>query len=161
MAAARHGRHAQMRRSDPRPSIFEPRHARILVCDDDPGVLAFVANALRDNGHMVWEADTPFEALAVIEREQLLDLLVVDYAMPGMNGVAVIDRARASRRELKVVLMSGHADVLRSSSISGIPLLAKPFKAAELRQRVSEVLWVPSSDAGFGIIETPHLVVSH
>jgi signal transduction histidine kinase/CheY-like chemotaxis protein len=148
-------------RLDPRPSIFEPRHARILVCDDDPGVLAFVANALRDNSHIVWEADTPFEALAIIEREQLLDLLVVDYAMPGMNGMAVIDRARASRRELKVVLMSGHADVLRSSSISRIPLLAKPFKAAELRQRVSEVLWVPSPDAGFGIIETPHLVVSY
>ena len=146
---------------EPRPSIFELSPARILVCDDDPGVLAFVANALRENGHMVWEADTPVDALAVIEGEQLLDLLVVDYAMPGMNGATVIDRARASRQKLKVILMSGHSDVLRSSGISGVPLLAKPLKAAELRQRISEVLWARSPDDSFGSTETPHVAVSH
>jgi nitrogen-specific signal transduction histidine kinase/CheY-like chemotaxis protein len=132
---------------DPGPSLFEPSHARILVCDDDSGVLSFVATALRDNGHAVWEAETASEALAIIERQQPLDLLLVDYAMPGMNGIAVIDRARACRRELNVILMSGHADVLRSGGVSGIPLLAKPFKATELRQRVCEVLLVPSPNA--------------
>ena len=106
-------------------------------------------------------AHTPVDALAVIEGEQLLDLLVVDYAMPGMNGATVIDRARASRQKLKVILMSGHSDVLRSSGISGVPLLAKPFKAAELRQRISEVLWARSPDDSFGSTETPHLAVSH
>jgi CheY-like chemotaxis protein len=70
---------------DPAPSISEPSHARILVCDDDSGVLSFVATVLRDNGHIVWEAETPSEALAILEREQPLDLLLVDYAMPGMN----------------------------------------------------------------------------
>jgi CheY-like chemotaxis protein len=132
---------------DPGPSLFEPSHARILVCDDDSGVLSFVATVLRDNRHAVWEAETASEALAIIEREQPLDLLLVDYAMPGMNGIAVIDRARACQRELNVILMSGHADVLRSGGISGIPLLAKPFKAAELLQRVCEVLLVPSPNA--------------
>jgi signal transduction histidine kinase/CheY-like chemotaxis protein len=134
---------------DPGPSIFEPSHARILVCDDDAGVLTFVATVLRDNGHAVWEAETASEALAIVEREQPLDLLLVDYAMPGMNGIAVIDRARACQRELNVILMSGHADVLRSGGISGIPLLAKPFKVAELRQRICEALLVPSPNAGF------------
>jgi CheY-like chemotaxis protein len=86
---------------------------------------------------------------------------LVDYAMPGMNGIAVIDRARISQRELNVILMSGHADVLRSGGASGIPLLAKPFKVAELRQRIGEVLWVPSPDAGFGIPGPQHLAVSH
>ena len=142
-------------------SIFEPSRARILVCDDDSGVLTFVASALRDNGHMVWEAVTPFDALAVIEREQLIDLLIVDYAMPRMNGMTVIARARASRRGLKVILMSGHSDVLCSSGISGVPLLAKPFKVAELRQRISEVLWEPSPADGLGIIETGHLAIPH
>ena len=132
-----------------------------VVCDDDLGVLTFVATVLRDNGHVVWEADTPSEALAIIEREQPLDLLLVDYAMPGMNGIAVIDRARACQRELNVILMSGHADVLRSGGASGIPLLAKPFKVAELRQRICEVLLVPSPDAGFGFPGMQHFTVSH
>ncbi len=144
----------------PGPSVFEPRNARIVVCDDDPGVLTFVATVLRDNGHVVWEADTPFEALAIIEREQPLDLLLVDYAMPGMNGVALIDRARSCSRELNVILMSGHADVLRSGGASGIPLLAKPFKVAELRQRIGEVLLVPPLNAGFGFPGMQHLTAS-
>jgi CheY-like chemotaxis protein len=65
---------------------------------------------------------------------------LVDYAMPGMNGIAVIDRARACQRQLSVILMSGHADMLRSGGASGIPLLAKPFKVAELRQRICETV---------------------
>ena len=144
---------------DPDLSLFEPRHARIVVCDDDSGVLTFVATVLRDNGHVVWEADTPSEALAIIEREQPLDLLLVDYAMPEMNGIALIDRARACQRELNVMLMSGHADVLRSGGASGVPLLAKPFKVAELRQRICEVL-VPPLNAGFSFPGMQHFTAS-
>jgi signal transduction histidine kinase/CheY-like chemotaxis protein len=142
------------------PSMSEPSHARILVCDDDAGVLTLVATVLRNNGHVVWEAETPSEALSIVERVRPLDLLLVDYAMPGMNGVAVIDRARACQRELNVILMSGHADVLRSGDISGIPLLAKPFKVAELRQRICEVLLLASPNAGFGFARTQHFTVS-
>jgi signal transduction histidine kinase/CheY-like chemotaxis protein len=144
---------------DSGPSIMEPSQARILVCDDDSGVLSFVATVLRDNGHMVWEADAPSQALAIIERERPLDLLLVDYAMPEMNGTAVIDRARACQRELKVMLMSGHADVLRLGGVLGIPLLAKPFRVAELRRRISEVL-VSSPEAGFNIPGALHFAVS-
>ncbi|MBV8456068.1 MAG: response regulator [Acetobacteraceae bacterium] len=129
-------------------SSLEPRRARIVVCDDDPGVLTFVVTVLRDDGHVVWQADTPSDALAIIEREQPLDLLLVDYAMPGMNGIDVIDRARARQRHLNVLLMSGHADMLRSGGGSGIPLLTKPFKAAALRQRICEALPEPPIDAG-------------
>jgi CheY-like chemotaxis protein len=146
---------------DSGPSVIEPSRARILVCDDDPGVLNFVVTVLRDNGHVVWEAHAPTQALAIIERERPLDLLLVDYAMPEMNGVVVIDHARTCQRELRVILMSGHADVLRSGGVLGIPLLAKPFKAAELRQRISQVLLVPSSDAGFNISGAPHFALSN
>jgi CheY-like chemotaxis protein len=146
---------------DPGPSLFEPSHARILVCDDDSGVLTLVAAVLRESGHVVWEAGTPSQALAIVEREQPLDLLLVDYAMPGMNGMAVIDRARAGQRELNVILMSGHADVLHSGSVSGIPILAKPFKVAELRQRICEVLLAASPNASVSIAGPQHFGVSH
>jgi signal transduction histidine kinase/CheY-like chemotaxis protein len=141
---------------DPSP-LREPSPARILVCDDDPGVLTFVAAVLRDNGHLVWEANAPAEALVIIERERP-ELLVIDYAMSGMNGLTAIDRARSRRPDLRVILMSGHADVLRPGGVSGIPLLAKPFKIADLRERITEVLSMP--DASFVIRDTQHLVAS-
>jgi len=143
----------------PCPFEFEPSPTRILVCDDDPGVLTFVATVLRDNGHLVWEALAPSEALVIIEREPL-ELLVIDYTMPGMNGLVVVDRARTCQRDLKVILMSGHADVLRTGGASGIPLLAKPFKIADLRQRISEVLSVRPIDDGFNFHQAQHLAAS-
>jgi glutamate mutase epsilon subunit len=42
--------------------------------------------------------------------------------------------------------MSGHADILHADGVSGVPLLAKPFKVAELKRRITETLQAPSSD---------------
>ena len=123
----------------------ESNQAKILVCDDDSDVLVFVGTTLRDNGYTVLEAATPLQALEIVETEWPLDLLLVDYAMPEMNGVAVIDRARACQEGLKVLLMSGHADVLGTGGASGIPLLAKPFKVTELRLRIAKILATRSS----------------
>jgi CheY-like chemotaxis protein len=124
---------------------MEPIEARILVCDDDADVLAFVGMILRDSGHTVWEAKNPTLALEIFKNEQSIDLLLVDYAMPGMNGLAIVERAQACQHGLKVMLMSGHADILHGGNGLGIPLLAKPFKVVELRRRIAEVLLSPPS----------------
>jgi len=88
----------------------------------------------------------PTLALQILERERPIDLLLVDYAMPEMNGRAVIDRARTCRPELKALLITGYAEALRTGGISAIPLLAKPFKVAELSRRIAEILRGSSSD---------------
>ena len=73
-------------------------------------------------------------------RSRPIDLLLVDYAMPEMNGSAVIDCARASQPGLKTLLITGHAEALRNIGVLGIPVLAKPFKVAELSRRIAEIL---------------------
>jgi signal transduction histidine kinase/CheY-like chemotaxis protein len=145
--------------SDPEPeaSITEPSQSRILVCDDDADVRAVVGAFLRDSGYVVWEAPNPFLAFEILDREWPIDLLIADYAMPEMNGLAVIDRAQAHYHGLRVLLMSGHADILQAGRISGIPLLPKPFKVAELRRRITETLQASSSDARIGE-PTPRLL---
>ena len=80
--------------------------------------------------------------------------------MPEMNGMTVISRARACQRRLKVLLMSGHADVLDAAGASGIPLLAKPFKIAELRRRIAEVLLMPPAEINFSHSSARALAVS-
>jgi CheY-like chemotaxis protein len=120
--------------------ITGPPHGRILVCDDDADVRSVVVEQLRDSGYAVWEAKTPTCALKVLEREKAVDLFVVDYAMPEMNGLVLIRRARALQRSLRVLLMSRHAEILQAGEIPGIPLLAKPFKAADPRRKIAEML---------------------
>jgi signal transduction histidine kinase/ActR/RegA family two-component response regulator len=133
---------------EPEEAVIKPSQARILVCDDDADVLALVGAFLRESGYVVWEAENPALAFEILEREQPIDLLLVDYAMPEMNGVAVIDRAQACQHGLRALLMSGHAEMLHAGGVSGIPLLAKPFKVADLKKRVAETLDGRSADAG-------------
>jgi signal transduction histidine kinase/CheY-like chemotaxis protein len=129
--------------TEPLPFHSEPRRANILVCDDDSDVLGLVAPILRDSGYTVWETERPSAALEIIERNRPIDLLLVDYAMPEMNGVAVVGLARARQPGLRVLLMSGHADVLHMGAAVGIPFLAKPFKLDELRARIADILSGP------------------
>jgi signal transduction histidine kinase/CheY-like chemotaxis protein len=120
--------------------LAEPCEGRILVCDDDTDVRSVVGASLRDSGYLVWEADNPTVALEILEREKPLDLFVVDYAMPEMTGLTAIERARAGQHGLKVLLMSGHADILQAGGRAGIPLLPKPFKVADLRKQIAKLL---------------------
>ena len=70
--------------------------------------------------------------------------------MPEMNGPAIIERAQTSQPGLRVLLMTGYAEALRSGGIPGIPLLAKPFKVTELSSRIAEVLHGTLSDVTAG-----------
>ena len=135
---------------EPNHCSAQPGQARILVCDDDADVRAVVGSSLRDSGYAVWEAECPAHAFEILDREQPIDLLVVDYAMPEMNGLAVIDRALACHDGLKALLISGHAEVLHAGGATGVPLLAKPFKIAELRRRIAEMLFASSSGDELG-----------
>jgi len=124
-------------------STRESHRATILVCDDDDDVRTFVVDMLRERGFTILEASGVSSALEIIQRELPIDLLLVDYAMPEMNGLAVIHRAQACCPELKALLMTGHAEILRTSGDGVIPLLAKPFKGADLERRIEEVLSCP------------------
>jgi signal transduction histidine kinase/CheY-like chemotaxis protein len=122
------------------PHAAEPYQGRILVCDDDTEVRSVVGTYLRGIGYTIWEAENPTIALEILRRERPLDVLIVDYAMPDMNGLTVIERARDGQHGLKVLLMSGHADILQAGGLREIPVLAKPFKVADLGKQIRKLL---------------------
>lgn len=111
------------------------RRLRILAVDDDPIVLMNTAMMLEDMGHRPFEATSASKALAILGVEQI-DLLVTDYAMPGMTGAELIERARALQPGLRVILVSGYVELPDAVEI-GIPRLAKPFTEAELASAVA------------------------
>jgi len=116
-----------------------PGTGSILVCDDDDEVLGFLSEFLTSQGYSVHKSSSPEVALRLLESGLGIDLLVVDYAMPGINGVETIRRARHLRPGLKALLITGHAGAM-SAELKDVPLLRKPFGLTALSQTVAEIL---------------------
>ena len=115
-----------------------PAKVRVLAVDDDGIILMNTAMMLEDLGHVVHEAISPRLALEILEREPI-DLLLTDYAMPGLTGTELVEAARAIQPTLKVVVASGYAD-LPSGQTLELPRLAKPFNEAELARAIAAAL---------------------
>lgn len=109
---------------------------RVLVVEDDGEVRAMLVESLRMLGYTVTEAADGRAGLNRLADDKP-DLLMVDFAMPGMNGIDVIAEARKMREDLPVILATGYADV----DISGLvvkrcTILRKPFQLDDLARTV-------------------------
>jgi len=111
-----------------------PSLQHVIVVDDDPAVRSIVAEQLRELGASVREFAGGQEALAALdEAGEPVDLLLTDYAMPGLNGLQTIERVRALRPALPCVLMTGYADDRIETLIPAeTRLLRKPLGPREL-----------------------------
>jgi len=115
--------------------------AHILVVDDDPDVRWIAAEGLREIGYVVTEADGGRAALAILERDDPCDLMVVDLVMTGLTGVDTVQLARRARPDLKVLYCSGYADMSRfQDDIGNEVLLKKPFRRDTLAEAVRAIL---------------------
>jgi CheY-like chemotaxis protein len=87
--------------------------AHILVVDDDPDVRWITAEDLREIGYVVTEAEDGRAALAILERDDPCDLMVVDLVMTGLTGVDTVRLAARSTRPQGAVLqrLCGHVQV--------------------------------------------------
>ena len=112
--------------------------ANVLLCDDDDDLRRFLSVFLNSNGYAVREASGPDAALRILEDTAEVELLIVDYAMPGMNGLETIRQAWQRRPNLKALLVTGQAAALPGAA--GVPLLRKPFTPADLAHKLTEIL---------------------
>ena len=114
--------------------------ARILVADDDPGVLDAVSAVLTADGY---EIETALDGAAALK--SVLDeppaLLVLDVTMPRLNGweVCAIVRRQTHTRELPILFLTGRVEVrdqITAMQVGGSDHLKKPFDGEELRNKV-------------------------
>jgi DNA-binding response OmpR family regulator/nitrogen-specific signal transduction histidine kinase len=116
------------------------RNERLLVVDDDSDVRDIVGHVLAELGYDVREASDGKQALAVLSNFDP-DLLIIDFAMPNMNGAEIVASARARKARLKILFLSGYADTaILEAAVEGAPLLHKPFRPAELAAAVRTAL---------------------
>jgi PAS domain S-box-containing protein len=130
----------QSPRAEPVVSIPRPsRRLSVLVVDDDLLVLENTAAMLEDLGHTVMEARSGEEALALLRRTRTVDLVVTDYAMPGMTGLELADAVAAERPETVLLLSTGYAE-LPGGVRSSLPRLPKPFDQAVLAKAIEAAM---------------------
>jgi CheY-like chemotaxis protein len=114
--------------------------ATVLVIDDDGDVRRFLADSLDSFGYVVVQAkDGPsgLEALA----QSKPDLVIVDYAMPGMTGAEVAEHIRRNHDGLPIVFASGYADTVAIEAVAEDSMvLRKPFRIDELQLAIQTAL---------------------
>jgi CheY-like chemotaxis protein len=99
------------------------RKLRVLLVDDDSLVSMNTAYMLMDLGHSVLEAPSAAHALQLLETDAQFDIVVTDFAMPGMNGLDLATKIRGIKPKLPVVLATGYAELP--------PTLRSTFRAWE------------------------------
>ncbi len=114
---------------------------RILVADDDEVVRAVLVALLEHLGHEVVLASDGTEAWAIIQREDAPSLVILDWMMPGIDGVEICRRLRQSaKRPYQYLLMltakDEMQDLVESIESGADDYLRKPFDARELRARL-------------------------
>ena len=115
--------------------------AEILLVDDDSEVRQVLADMLRGLGHRVTEAENGPQALLELERSAPA-LMLLDYAMPGMNGAQLAAQALDLRPGLRLLFLTGFADSAAiDRAVDGrARILKKPVGAAALQAMIEELL---------------------
>lgn len=111
---------------------------RILVVDDEPGILRFLRVALASQGHVVIEASTGLAALDAVRR-QAADLVVLDLGLPDIDGLEVIRRIRGQSTVLPIIVLSSRDN--ETAKVAALDLgaddyVTKPFGVDELLARI-------------------------
>ena len=137
------------RRSAPRPGrarrnrtgtrrATKAAGVRVLIVDDETDFLASTETVLKRRGFVVRTAASGEDALGVL-REHPVDVAVVDVKMPGMSGIALLDRAKKLQPRIEVVLLTGHAAppaAVQGMKHGAFDFVLKPIDTDELVAKI-------------------------
>ncbi|KQT58114.1 histidine kinase [Methylobacterium sp. Leaf456] len=115
----------------------------LLVVDDDAGVREVTATRMAEAGYTVREAASGLQALAALDSDSDVDLVVLDFAMPGMNGAEAAGEIRKRWPSMPVLFVTGFADtdaLARAGADGTDAIVLKPFRDGELEHKVATAL---------------------
>lgn len=125
----------------------QPSGETVLLVEDEQGVREIAQVALQSGGYRVLSASDAHEAIAIANNHpHPIDLLLSDVVMPGLSGRALADILCETRREMKVLFMSGYmGDTTRRHEVlqGDVNFIAKPFTFATILAKVRQLLDEP------------------
>ena len=119
---------------------------RVLIVDDDELVRETLMNPLEDAGFVVLGARDSSSALELLERDEAIDAMVTDFAMPGSNGIDLIREAHLRKPGLPAILLTGHvgdvaaAQAARKQRTEHFTLLQKPIRPMQIAERLAALI---------------------
>jgi two-component system nitrogen regulation response regulator NtrX len=116
--------------------------SRILIVDDEQGIRKSLAGLLSDEGYEAAVSADGEAALAAL-REQPPDLVLLDIAMPGRDGIDVLEEMRRAWPRLPVIMMSGHGSIetaVRATQLGAFDFIEKPLGAEKLLLTIRHAL---------------------
>lgn len=114
--------------------------ARVLVVDDEAGLRALYTQELEYAGYEVVTAESGTAAVAAVQEHEI-DVVVLDIAMPGMDGVETLAKILASNNQLPVILNTGYASYQDDfMTWAAEAYVVKSSDLSELIERIEEAL---------------------
>jgi two-component system, NtrC family, response regulator AtoC len=117
--------------------------AKILLVDDEPGMLRYIKTLLEVEEHEVATASSGEEAIETVEKGMNPDLVLLDLLMPGIDGLETLEKLRKLRPSVKVVILSCVNDtkkVVQAIRLGATDYITKPFQKAELDNIIEQCL---------------------
>jgi response regulator RpfG family c-di-GMP phosphodiesterase len=132
-------------RPEPQAASVDVPPAMVIAVDDDPTVLSALRRLLRPEGIRLLTASSGDEALLLLEEYgDAVDVLISDYAMPGINGAELLHKARLQWPEITRVLLTGNADLPAAARAVNEGQLShlstKPWQPEEFRLVVLQAI---------------------
>ena len=115
---------------------------RLLVVEDDPKILSFLENGLRQEGYAVDTAADGVEGLH-LGASGRYDAAIIDIMLPGLDGLALIERLREKRVDTPVLILSAKREVddrVKGLQIGGDDYMVKPFSFSEVVARIQALI---------------------
>ena len=112
---------------------------RILIVDDQPGIRLLLVELFQRENFETVVASNGLEALQCVE-SQLLDCVLLDMKMPGMDGIEVLKKLKSDYPELPVIIMTAYDEselTNEAIEIGAVRYFAKPFDIFEVRDAVN------------------------
>jgi signal transduction histidine kinase/CheY-like chemotaxis protein len=138
---------AQEVRDDADVGQLPQPHGTVLVVDDDRDVRELTIACLESVGYRVLFADSGRAALDIIGGNTPVDVLLLDIAMPEMNGPEAARAILSKRPSLPIIYMTGYVGSTRLHGNEQQRLIKKPFTVADLTEKVQEALTTTEAQA--------------
>ena len=118
-----------------------PTAGKVLVVEDEMLVQMLVVDVVGDLGVEALEATDAPSALAALEADDAIRLMVTDVGLPGMSGRQLAEAARALRPDLKILFVTGHiGDPVQKGLADGHDTITKPFMLEDLSNKIATML---------------------